>query len=160
VKALSRLPGGIAYAVLLTGQTAAASFLFWMVFPIFHSLVTHLGERQVLDFSEQIAIVAGAALLHCCYWTRLKWVPITAPFHSGFVAHLCFFASRVSFFFAGALFSAIFFRHLPELDALPTFGQAAVKTLYIAGILFGLFCYSLELDRLGKAIDERRPEIS
>ena len=157
---LLRLPDGVAYAVLLTAQTAAATFLFWMVFPIFHSIVTHLGERQVLDFSEQIAIVAGAALLHCCYWTRLKWVPVTPPFHSSFVAHLCFFASRISFFFGSALFSIIFFRHLPELDALPTFGQAVVKTLYIAGTLFGLFCYSLELDRLGKAIEERPPEDS
>lgn len=100
MRPLPRLSDGVAYTVLMTAQTAAAVFLFLMVFPIFHSLVTHLGERQVLDFSKQIAIVAGAALLHCCYWTRLKWVPVTPPFHSSFVAHLFFFASRVSFFFA------------------------------------------------------------
>jgi len=61
---------------------------------------------------------------------------------------------RVSFLFSGALFSAIFFRHLPQLDFLPPFGQALVKILCVAGILFSFFCYSLELERLGKAIGE------
>ena len=149
-----RIPNGIAYAVLLAAQTASASFLFVMVFPIFHQMVTHLGERLALDFSQQMSIIVVAGLLHCFYWSRLKWVQVTPPFHSDFVAHVCFFAARVSFFFAGALFSAIFFRHLPELDDLPTFGQIAVKATYVVGSLFGVFCYSLELDRLGKAIEE------
>ncbi|WP_261322838.1 hypothetical protein [Rhizobium leguminosarum] len=126
--------------------------------PIFHGLVTNLGERQTLDLSDQVGIVVSAALLHCCYWTRLKWVPVTRPFHSVFVAHLLFFASRVSFFFGGALFSAIFFRHLPELDAFPPFAQAFVKSVYVAATLFGLFCYSLELDRFGKAIEGWPPD--
>lgn len=60
--------------------------------------------------------------------------------------------------FGGALFSAIFFRHLPELDAFPPFAQAFVKSLYVAATLFGLFCYSLELDRFGKAVEDRPPE--
>ncbi|MBY5817678.1 hypothetical protein HFN60_18845 [Rhizobium leguminosarum] len=124
---------------LLAAQTAAALILFWIVFPIFHGLVTNLGERQALDLSDQVGIVASAALLHCCYWTRLKWVPVTPPFHSVFVAHLLF-ASRVSFFFGGALFSAIFFRHLPELDAFPPLAQA--------------------FDRFGKAIEDRPRERS
>ncbi|MBY2994144.1 hypothetical protein HF263_23735 [Rhizobium leguminosarum] len=146
------------YAGLLAAQTAAALTLFWIVFPIFHGLVNHLGERQMLALSDQVGIGASAALLHCFYWIRLKWVPVTSPFHSVFVAHLLFFASRVSFFFGGALFSAIFFRHLPELDALPPFAQACVKSVYVAATLFGLFCYSLELDRFGKAVEDGPPD--
>ncbi|ACS59982.1 hypothetical protein Rleg_6951 (plasmid) [Rhizobium leguminosarum bv. trifolii WSM1325] len=65
---------------------------------------------------------------------------------------------RVSFFFGGALFSAIFFRHLPELDALPPFAQACVKSVYVAATLFGLFCYSLELARFGQAVEDGPPE--
>ncbi|MGZ2383955.1 hypothetical protein [Rhizobium leguminosarum] len=103
-------------------------------------------------------VVVSAALLHCFYWIRLKWVPVTSPFHNVFVAHLLFFASRVSFFFGGALFSAIFFRHLPELDALPPFAQACVKSVYVAATLFGLFCYSLELARFGQAVEDGPPE--
>ncbi|MFW8646266.1 hypothetical protein ACOJBO_45670 [Rhizobium beringeri] len=51
-----------------------------------------------------------------------------------------------------------FFRHLPELDAFPPFAQVFVKSVYVAGTLFGLFCYSLELDRFGKAVEDRPPE--
>jgi hypothetical protein len=52
------------------------------------------------------------------------------------------FASRASFFFGSALFSAIFFRHIPQLYALPPLGQAIAKTLRVAALLFALFCYA------------------
>lgn len=158
MKSKSRVPTLWIYVGFLATQTAAASVLFWIIFPIFHGFITHPGERQALNLSDQVGIVASAALLHCCYWTRLKRVPVTPPFQSVFVAHLFFFASRVSFFFGGALFSAIFFRHLPQLDAFPPIAQTLVKSLYLAGALFGLFCYSLELDRFGKAVEDRPPD--
>ncbi|NKM85370.1 hypothetical protein GFL54_13930 [Rhizobium laguerreae] len=41
---------------LLAAQTTAALTLFWIVFPIFRGLVTHLGERQMLDLSDQVGI--------------------------------------------------------------------------------------------------------
>lgn len=148
-----RPSNGTVYAVLLAGQTIAAAALFMRVFPIFQNVLTHLGERQTLDAADQISITAVAVILHCCYWIRLRWVKVIAPFKGALISHLCMFVGRLSFLFGGALFSAVFFRHVPELDVLPTFGQSAVKLSYIALILFGLFCYSLELDRLGKAFE-------
>lgn len=50
----------VAYGILLFAQTAAACMLFWMAFPIFYQLVTHLGERQDLAVSDQIVIVFSA----------------------------------------------------------------------------------------------------
>jgi hypothetical protein len=96
---------------------------------------------------DQIVIVISASALHGCYWSRLLWVEVTAPLRNRFVAHLIFFASRVSFFFGGAFFSAVFLRHLPELEVFPPFGPTAIKALYLVVILFGLFCFSLELER-------------
>ncbi|WP_426129492.1 hypothetical protein [Pararhizobium sp. PWRC1-1] len=145
---------GWAYATLLAGQTAAASALFVIVFPLFRQVVTHLGERQELDFSQQVLIIIFASVLHGLYWVRFKWVAVVAPFHNIFAAHLCSFASRVSFFFGGALFSVLFFRHLPEIDALMPVGQTFIRTVYVLMVLFGLFCYSQELDRLAKAIED------
>ncbi|RDL50612.1 hypothetical protein BLJAPNOD_01733 [Ensifer sp. M14] len=68
------------------------------------------------------------------------------------------FASRASFVFGGALFSVIFFRHVPQLEVLPPLGQGIAKTLGVMAVLFALFCYSLELERLGKVIEEQRHE--
>ncbi|WP_426240281.1 hypothetical protein [Pararhizobium sp. DWP1-1-3] len=150
---------GWAYATLLAGQTAAAAALFVIVFPLFRQIVTHLGERQELSLSQQALIMTIAAVLHVLYWARLKWVAVVAPFHNVFAAHLCSFASRVSFFFGGALFSALFFRHLPEIDALLPVGQTLIRTVYVLVVLFGLFCYSQELDRLAKALEDPASEI-
>jgi len=155
---MSWKPGGGTYACLLAGQTAAAALLFWIVFPVFHQVVTHLGERQELSLSQQLGIIFSVALLHACYWTRLLWVPVVAPCHSIFLGHLCSFASRVSFFFGGALFSALFFRHLPELDAMPPLGRIASSVAEVAAILFGLFCYSRDLERLAFAIEDTETE--
>ncbi|WP_244479962.1 hypothetical protein [Methylobacterium sp. Leaf94] len=80
-------------------------------------------------------------------------MPLSVPFRNVLVGHLLLFSSRASFFFGGAFFSVVFFRHLPELEVLPPFGQAVTKGITIIAVLFALFCYSLELERLGKAIE-------
>ena len=64
------------------------------------------------------------------------------------------FAGRASFFFSGAPFTMILFRHIPELDVFPPLEQSVIKILILMRILFALFCYSLELERLGKAFEE------
>lgn len=121
-----------AYAVLLILQTATATFLIWTILPIFRRIVSRLGEPRDLDLSLEIAIIGGAVVLQCCYWTRLRWIPVCAPFQSVVVGHLLLFASRVSFFFGGALFSVIFFRHAPELDAFPLLGQILGRALAVS----------------------------
>ena len=141
------------YAVLLGLQTAAAIFLFWIIFPIFLRLVSNLGAQQELGLPFQLAALSGVAVLQVCYWTRLRWVPVVAPFRSVVVSHIMLFASRISFFFGGALFSAIFFRHVPQLEALPPMAQGIAKAAGVLAVLFALFCYSLELERLGRAIE-------
>lgn len=146
---------GVTFGLLLVGQTLAATALFWIVFPLFHRIITHLGEQQELRHSQQFATVLSAILLHACYWTRLTWVTVVAPFHNVFMGHVCSFASRVSFFFGGALFSTLFFRHLPELEALPTPGRIVLGVFEILIVLFALFCYAQELERLAKAFEER-----
>jgi hypothetical protein len=150
---MKRRSSGAVYAIFLAGQTATASALFWIVFPWFRQVITHIGEQHQLKLSQHIVIMTLAALLHGFYWTRLRWVSVVAPFQNVFVAHLCSFWSRVSFFFGGALFSTLFFRHLPELDALPPLGRITFGVFEIVTVLFALFCYSQELERLARAFE-------
>lgn len=141
------------YLALLAVQSAAASFLFVVVFPLFRQVIDRLGEPQQVSLLVEIKVILGTLVLHCAYWTRYRWVAVPAPFRSALAGHVLQFAGRVSFFFGGALFSALFFRHVPELQALPPFGEGLIKSLLVAWMLFALFCYSLELDRLGKAVE-------
>jgi hypothetical protein len=66
------------------------------------------------------------------------------------------FLSRLSFIFGGALFSVVFFRHLPELDQGINVLLTAKRGLELVGSLFALFCLTLELERLGNAIGSGR----
>jgi hypothetical protein len=144
----------IRYVILMVIETAAAMFLFLTIFPIFRQVITQLGEPQDISPFQQVAVACGALVLQACYWVRFRWVAIPAPFRNALVRHLFLFASRVSFFFGGALFSVLFFRHVPELDQLPTVIQGAVRVLEIILPLFSLFCYSLEIERLGRASED------
>lgn len=141
------------YLLLLIAQSASTIFLFWLVFPIFYNVVTNLGKEQNVGISTELAIVTVTVMLNLCYWIRLRWVDVIAPFQNVVVGHILIFASRLNFLFGGVFFSTIFFRHLPELASHPPFGQSLIKAILIGAVLFGLFCYSLELERLGKAIE-------
>lgn len=145
----------VSYLALLTVQTAASTVLFFAVFPLFQKVIQQSGQPQVLDPFTAISSMAAVLLIQICYWARYCYVPIWVPVSSAVVGHLLLFASRVSFFFGGALFSAIFFRHVPQLETLPPFGQSVVKGCGVMVLLFTVFCYSLELERLGRAIEER-----
>ena len=144
----------IAYAALLSAQTLIAGLLFWIMIPIFQQVISRVGETLDIGTDTAVAVIGGALILQCCYWARLYWVPVPAPFRSVVVAHLLMFASRTSFFFAGALYSAVFFRYLPALAAFPPVAEALARITALFGCLFALFCYSLELERLAKAIAE------
>jgi len=146
------LRGAAAYFGLLAFQTAAASCLLWVSLPIFRRLISRLGESQELEPLRLATIVGSVVVLQSCYWVRLQRIPIYVPFYNVLIGHLLLFCSRASFFFGGAFFSVTFFRHIPELGALPPFSQGAIKALAIIATLFSLFCYSFELERLGKAI--------
>src|SRR4051794_24600876 len=115
-----------------------------MSLPSFQRLVSNIGVPQDLDPWTWAAIVGATVALQCCYWARYRWVAIHVPFRSAFIGHVVMFASRASFFFGGALFSVMFFRHVPALDALPLFGEALAKLLTVIVMLFALFCYALE----------------
>jgi hypothetical protein len=64
----------------------------------------------------------------------------------------------------GAEVHLMTFSIMPRRSIVPLAGEAlgartSAFTLYATGTLFGLFCYSLVLDRLVKAIEEQAPPI-
>ncbi|AHK05095.1 hypothetical protein At15955_52200 (plasmid) [Agrobacterium tumefaciens] len=149
-----RRKNALAYGSLIVLQSLAVAFLLRAIFPIFYAVVTHLGERQQVPVSTLLTILAVALLLQASYWTRMRWVEVRAPFHSIFVSHLLSFAARLAFLFGGVLFSTIFFRHLPESNTLPPLGHTVLQGALILLVLFSFFCYSVELERLAKAIED------
>lgn len=144
------------YLLLLGIQTLAAGVLL-TVFPLFQQIILQSGRPQPLDTATAITALAAAMVMQACYWTRYRRMPVPAPAGGAVAGHLLMFASRVSFLFGGALFAAISFRHVPQLGALPPLGQGLAKALGVMALLFALFCYALELERLGRSGAWRTP---
>jgi hypothetical protein len=90
--------------------------------------------------------------MQVAYWYRLQRVPIPFRGSNAIVSHFLLFLGRLSFIFAGSLFAVVFFRHLPELDQNADTLLMARRGLLLVGSLFALFCFALELERLGHAL--------
>jgi hypothetical protein len=142
-----------AYSILLALQIAGAAVLTWIALPEFRRLLVHLGEQLRAPFKNDLVLLTAVVIMQAAYWFRLLRLPlITFQKSRLFASHLFHFFSRISFIFGSAVFSLVFFRHVPELgpgtDALLLVWRAVL----LSGSLFALFCLSLELDRFADAL--------
>lgn len=144
-----RIHGG-----LFGAEALAVALLYAVAVPILVDLISHLGAKVELAPGSVLAIVGLSAVQQACYWRRLRSGAMRWPWRSAVLGHLFRFAGRTSFFFGGALFSSIFYRHVPQLEMLPPLGQIAGKVTLVLAVLFCLFCFSLELDRIGTDLEK------
>jgi hypothetical protein len=79
-------------------------------------------------------------VMQVAYWYRLRRVPIAFQGPNLILSHLFLFLGRLSFIFGGALFSVVFFRHLPVLDNGADALLMTGRGLLLGGALFALFC--------------------
>jgi hypothetical protein len=139
------------YLLLLAIQLAGVAVLMWKELPAFEQLVAHPGD-QIPQGPHEISLAVGAILpMQAAYWYRLSRMAIPFDRPSAVLSHLLLFFGRLIFIFGGALFSVVFFRHLPALDADVDIFLMAKRGPVLVGSLFALFCVALELERLGNA---------
>ena len=153
-------PKTATYLLLCAVQMFGADFVVWDGLPAFKQLVLNPGEQLVSTRYDGFGIVAVLCLMQFAYWYR--YLRVAIPFRGPklFLSHVFLFLGRLSFIFGSALFSIVLFRHLPELSFdvdIFLFGRRAVVLIVS---LFALFCFSLELERLGAALGERPAETS
>jgi hypothetical protein len=142
-----------AYLLLLAVQIAGAFFVVWRELPDFRQLVLNPGFQLPYMRSDDFATSATVIAMQVAYWYRLQRVPI--PFQSSkpILSHLLLFLGRLSFIFGGSLFAVVFFRHLPELGQDADTWLMVRRGPLLLGALFALFCVTLELERLGHALE-------
>ncbi len=142
------------YAYLLAVQIAGALVLVWKELPAFNQLLSHPGQQIPFVPYDDLTTAGILLVMQFAYWYRLRCVRI--PFHGSYLvlSHLFLFLGRLSFIFGGALFSVVFFRHLPALDDVN--GLLLVgRGLLLVGAVFALFCLTLEVERLGHALEDK-----
>jgi hypothetical protein len=145
-------PTKTTYLLLFAVQMFGADFVVWDGLPAFQQLVLNPGQQVVITRYDGLGIIAVLCVMQFAYWYRYLRVAIPFRGPNLFLSHVFLFLGRLSFIFGSALFSIVLFRHLPELGSdvdVLLFGRRAVVLIVS---LFALFCFSLELERLGVAL--------
>ncbi|MBB2753301.1 UNVERIFIED_ORG: hypothetical protein GGI57_004011 [Rhizobium aethiopicum] len=108
-----------------------------------------------------VAVVASStALVQGPYCYRVFKVPVPVRDTHVVLGQLVLFVSRLAFIIASALFSLVLFRHLPEIDFGRNGSGFVWRGLLLLAVLFSVFCFTTELERLGLALrgQERTPD--
>jgi len=126
-------------------ETAGSLIILWAGVPIYRQIVVdvsgHEARLQTLGWA-----LLSTVLIQTGYWGRLRWHHKLPRRGHILVAHAVLFLARLSFVFGAGTFSVIFFLRFGELHLSP------LRLALLLVVLFSLFCYTLELERLGKAL--------
>ena len=141
------------YLVLFFAQTVCAIVVLYNVRAAFRLLLDNLGTVIATSAGSAVQIVLAALIGQVCYWWRQRHVTIPGTYSSLVIGHFFSFAARIGFVFGGALFSLYYLRHVPELDL--GYLDLSWRSALLLAILFALYCYTLELERLGNAMQIR-----
>lgn len=141
----------LAYTLLLIVQTVCALVILFHIHTAFRILVERIGQQQTLPNEILAQVIVAALLGQLCYWTRLYWLPVPQGFRSLALGHVLAFAARLGAIVGGALASIYFLRHLPELTKLGDSFTLVWRSGLLLAIVFAVYCYTLELERLAAA---------
>lgn len=141
-----------AYLALFAIETLAAIVIVTASVPLYGAVMAAAGH-QILNLPQSpVILISSLVLFHCAYWYRLHRVPLVLGLHSHFVSHVVLFAARLNFVFGTAFFALIVFRFLPALTEIMDPVLLALRCVGAVVILFSVYCYSAELERIGIAL--------
>jgi hypothetical protein len=134
------------YFFLFAMQTIGAAILFWYAVPLFRQVLLDPGGH-VARTENLIWSLSAITLMQVGYWIRHRLrLPLPRLLRNALVGYAVLFVARMSFVLATAVFGFVFIVRRPEFQ-IPTSRYFIV----IIG-LFALFCYTQELEQLGKAM--------
>ncbi|MCV9940406.1 hypothetical protein OIU35_28995 [Boseaceae bacterium BT-24-1] len=144
-----------AYLALLALQSAAALALLVEIHRAFRIVVDDLGVLHTISPADLLTIAGAVFLSQTAYWYRFAKVQMPGWRNAAF-GHLLGFASRLSFIFGAAMFSLFFLRHAPDLSSNETGAVVLSRGTIVLVALFCLYCFTLELERLGNSLQRPR----
>lgn len=133
--------------LLFTAESIGALIILWNGVPIHQRLlVGHTAQEA----GSRVFVLGAVAviLIQSAYWIRLRCFPPLRFKRQLVLGHAIQFLGRLSFVFIGGMFSVVFFTRFEELEF------SIWKAPLLMAVLFSLFCYTLDLDRIGKAFSE------
>lgn len=140
-----RGPGG--YVALVAIQTLGVGIVIVNGLPIYRQIVRDFAGHKPQSGVVWWAIAALAAM-QTAYWLRVWLQPPMPRITNVVIGHITGFVARLSFILPSSFFSVAFFVRFEELHF------SLLRVSLFLGLLFGFFCYTLELERLSRALQE------
>jgi hypothetical protein len=133
------------YFLLFAIQTIGAAILFWYAVPLFREVLLNPGNH-VPRPENLVWSLSAIALMQAGYWMRHRLCPPLPQFCNALVGYIVLFVARMSFVLATSIFGFVFIVRRPEFQ-IPT-----SRYVIVIIALFALFCYTQELEQLGRAM--------
>jgi hypothetical protein len=138
------------YALLLLVQTGAVAIILWQGIPVYRRILAGSFDGPNARPTALILATFAVVVIQGAYWFRVANIPsLQLPRHI-LLSHLVLFAGRFSFIFGAALFTAVMYLRFPELE------KSILRAAVLVGVLFSMFCYSLELEWLAAELNGGR----
>jgi hypothetical protein len=133
------------YWILLGVQTLGAGILYWFGVPLYRRVIedpaAHVAQLKVFLWA-----VPSITLMQVGYWWSFRIRPPLPQFVQPFIGHVVLCVTRFAFVLVSGVFSLVLLAPKPGFHI-----PIGRYVLTIAG-LFALFCYTLELERFGRAL--------
>src|SRR5213075_901753 len=137
--------------LLFATESLGALIILWHGVPIYRRLLMGVTNEQA-GANVFLWASIGVTVIQVSYWIRLQCFPPPRFKRRLILGHAIQFLGRLSFVFIGGMFGVVFFTRFHELEF------SAWKVSVLLAVLFSMFCYTLELERLGKAFWEAQTE--
>jgi hypothetical protein len=140
-------PNAWVYWALFGIETGGVLYVFREGSALYRALLSGPGH----DYPGKHLLLPGLCIvlmMQLSYWIKTRRRPRFRFAANALASHLLLFLSRLNFILGAGLFSVTF---LVRSQDTKTYFAGAVL---LVAALFAMFCYSLELDRLGRAFEE------
>lgn len=138
--------GLVLYFSLLSIQTTGVAILLANIVPLYRLMALDFAHYKP-DAKPWWAM--GILLAQAAYWSRVRLqLPLPRAGHM-VLGHMIHFVARISFVSVTASFTVMFLTRFPDLRNL---NYSPLRAAIILTMFFAMFCWTLELERLAKAL--------
>ncbi len=136
------------YFVLLSVQTAGVAILVVNFVPLYRQMALNFSSYKP---DQRPWWMAALLLIQVAYWLRVRLgLPLPSPGHV-LLSHIGLFVARITFVSVTSGFSVMFLNRFQDLR---TMNYPPLRALLILLMFFSIFCWTLEVERLAKALQE------
>jgi len=133
------------YLALVAVESVGIAILLLNGMPVYREMM-----RDISGYRPQPGVLwlawVGIILVLGAYILRIRFRPPIPRSGHAIAGHVVSFVGRMSFVAATSAYSLIFINHFGELHLLP------YRMMVILMVLFAMFCWTLELERLATAL--------